>query len=462
MFVVESERDLLVQHKNTIDVLRHHEISDVKQLSNVAQVSWITAKKHVNVLEDALIIKQSNTGIFLNNDFGFFASLAIGGTQVKATLIDFSFRPVNVLKHSLFKAYFDSLVSLFPDTVSTEIDGAEEQILCCKTTRSFPFVQNISSAFIEKTISFFEKTDTVRLLGIGISLPGLIDWEHGIINLCPNFPELDGCALSTLIKNSVHEKILLNNVLVQFSHDTTAALLYEKERLYLPEYNYRSYKDAPNVACLYMGSGLGASFILQNRLLNGANYCVGEIGHWSIPLDEKHFETIIKGYQNSGNKKALKDVECYKYNGFSEPNKNLADRSCNCGQAHCLENEIRIKVFNSKDNDEFLYKTIPSELELFAKEHPYRYDLLKYFISQILNIIINALNCNIIILTGRILTCINDLGDEIEGLKMCSALRFPSNRCHIIMGSKRPDGTAIGAGILTYHYLIGNGLNIQW
>jgi len=459
MFVSESERNLLVQHKDTIDILRHRDIPDVKQLSNMAQISWITAKKHVNVLEEAVIIKQSNMGINLNNDFGFFASIAIGGTQVKATLIDFSFRPVNIFKHSLFKAYFDSLVSLFPDT---KIDTAKEQILCCKTTRSFAFVQNICSSFIDRTISFFEKTDTARLLGIGISLPGLIDWEHNIINFCPNFPELDGCALSTLIKNSVHEEILSHNVLVQFSHDTTAALLYEKERLYLPEINYRSYKDAPNVACLYMGSGLGASFILQNRLLNGANYCVGEIGHWSIPLDEKRFEKIIKDYQASGNKTAIEDIEHYKFQEVLEPNKNLSDRKCNCGQDYCLENAIRIKVFNSNDNNDFLSKTNPTELEHFAEMHPYRYDLLKCFISQILNVLINTLNCNIVILTGRILTCINDLGDEIEGLKMCSALKFPSNRCHIIMGSKRPDGTAIGAGIITYHYLIGNGLNIQW
>lgn len=458
MLVTEQEIKNLKDYREFIDAIRHNIIVDLKQLSEITNSSWSTAKKYVSELIDLDIVRElsdneiRSTGkrYYINPSFGYFISIALGSTQVKLTITNFDFEPENLFKNLDFKEYLDRISDLF-ECESTE------QYLCCNTKKDFVFIQSLCSKVISEGINFFKNSNTPkRLLGIGISLPGLIDWDRKEIIFCPNLTEIEGCNIESLIRKNIWDDIKENNLILNFSHDTVAALVHEKERLYINNI----YTKAANIACLYMGSGLGASYIIQNCLVTGANHSAGEIGH----LDLYYSDELVK----TENKKEDDDKKFYAFKNVKtgiiqeEENKALLDNKCKCGKAYCLEHLIRLKVFNSNTTEDFLNKTTNGELNTFAENHPYRYKVLKYFISQILNITINMLNVDLIVLTGRIFNGIPELYDEIEGLKISSSLKSSSKHCQIIKGSPRLDTTAIGAAILTYYSLVGDPFNIKW
>jgi N-acetylglucosamine repressor len=105
-----------------------------------------------------------------------------------------------------------------------------------------------------------------KVLGIGLSLPGLIDIHTGLsyTYLMDNRPVAETLSELTQIKTYVE-------------HDTKLMALGEQA--------FGLAKGIDNVLCLNMGSGIGLSMILNGTIYRGHSGYAGEFGH--IQIDNK-------------------------------------------------------------------------------------------------------------------------------------------------------------------------------
>ncbi len=111
-----------------------------------------------------------------------------------------------------------------------------------------------------------------ELIAIGVTLPGLIDPENGIVDYMPNI-QVDKMELGQLVSEEFGVACFLGN-------DTRAQALAE---------HYfgvsKKYQDALLVS---VHNGTGAGIIVNGQIFLGSNRNVGEIGHIQIdPLGDK-------------------------------------------------------------------------------------------------------------------------------------------------------------------------------
>lgn len=104
-------------------------------------------------------------------------------------------------------------------------------------------------------------------VALGIGLPGLINHTTGIVHELTNVAGWDEVPLRQIM----HERTGLP---VSIENDAKA--------MAFGEWKYGAARDARNVVCITLGTGVGGALILDGRLYRGANFTAGEIGHMSI------------------------------------------------------------------------------------------------------------------------------------------------------------------------------------
>ena len=104
----------------------------------------------------------------------------------------------------------------------------------------------------------------VTTLGLGVSLPGLVDYRQGCGVLSPNLPMTDGHSPA----HDLGQRLGLECTLLQESH-----------ALCLAERHYGGAKGLDDFAVLDIGTGVGLGVMLGGRLLRGHSGLAGEIGH---------------------------------------------------------------------------------------------------------------------------------------------------------------------------------------
>lgn len=108
------------------------------------------------------------------------------------------------------------------------------------------------------------KSDAKRTLGLGVSLPGLIDDRRGRGVLSSNLPMTNGQTPAS----DLGERLGVPSVLVQESH-----------ALALAERDYGAAAGLDDFAILDIGAGVGLGVMSGGRMLNGRNGLAGELGH---------------------------------------------------------------------------------------------------------------------------------------------------------------------------------------
>lgn len=104
-------------------------------------------------------------------------------------------------------------------------------------------------------------------VAIGIGLPGLVNHTTGIVHELTNVAGWDEVPLRQIL----HERTGLP---VSVENDAKA--------MAFGEWKYGAARDARDVICVTLGTGVGGALILDGRLYRGANFAAGEIGHMSI------------------------------------------------------------------------------------------------------------------------------------------------------------------------------------
>lgn len=101
------------------------------------------------------------------------------------------------------------------------------------------------------------------LLGIGISTPGLIDTQQGVVRRAVNF--------------NWHDLPLRE--IVQEQHHLPVYIANDSHMMALAEYMFGQHQHTPNLVAVKVGNGIGAGIVLHGQLFASENYGAGEIGH---------------------------------------------------------------------------------------------------------------------------------------------------------------------------------------
>ncbi|GAA3835588.1 ROK family transcriptional regulator [Streptomyces chiangmaiensis] len=116
--------------------------------------------------------------------------------------------------------------------------------------------------------------DRARVLGLGIAAPGPLDVEAGLLLDPPQLPNWRNVQLRADLHEATGLPVLLDK-------DVTAAATAE----------LRSSTEASNsFVFLYLGSGVGASVVLDNQVIRGTTNNVGEIGDLVVDPDAEELE----------------------------------------------------------------------------------------------------------------------------------------------------------------------------
>lgn len=116
--------------------------------------------------------------------------------------------------------------------------------------------------------------DRDRVLGLGIATPGPLDVQAGVILDPPQLPNWRNVKLRADLHHATGLPVLLDK-------DVTAAATAE----------LRSSTEATNAfVFLYLGSGVGASVVLDNQVLRGSTNNIGEVGDIIVDPDAEQLE----------------------------------------------------------------------------------------------------------------------------------------------------------------------------
>ncbi len=131
---------------------------------------------------------------------------------------------------------------------------------------------DILSALFSLIDEFISYTPKKNIIGIGVALNGMVNYEKGISIFSPHY-KWNNLNLKEKLETKFNIPSIIDN-------DVNAMALGEhKQGVAINE---------DNVLVLHIGQGIGAGIILNNKLYRGANYSAGEIGHTLIEKNSTH------------------------------------------------------------------------------------------------------------------------------------------------------------------------------
>jgi predicted NBD/HSP70 family sugar kinase len=119
-----------------------------------------------------------------------------------------------------------------------------------------------------------------RIIGAGVSLPGLVDVEKGISCSSTNMPNWRQVQIVSKLTSALR-------LPVRIERSIHLAALSEKWRR--PDTYHR------NVLCVVLRTGIGAAMLIKGNVYAGANNLDGEIGHTIIDIEGKRCECGKRG-----------------------------------------------------------------------------------------------------------------------------------------------------------------------
>ncbi|MBQ4573810.1 MAG: ROK family transcriptional regulator [Clostridia bacterium] len=108
-----------------------------------------------------------------------------------------------------------------------------------------------------------------KLIGVGISAPGPVDYKEGVILTPPNFEMFHHIPVAEYVEKKLGLPVMVDN---------NAVLLAMQEYILLT-------KQSLNAMVIIVSDGIGSAIITRGKVYRGHSGYAGEIGHTSIDLE---------------------------------------------------------------------------------------------------------------------------------------------------------------------------------
>jgi len=267
-------------------------------------------------------------------------------------------------------------------------------------TQKFIQKEELISAIIDSVRKILKDNKLTRtdLLGVGLGLPGPIDYKKGIVHFFPNIPGWKEVKLKTILERKLRLPVFMDN---------------DAKLMTLAEYKLGAAKGSRNAVCITLGTGVGGGIIINGNLYRGTSNASGEIGH--LPIN-------VKGPR------------------------------CNCGGRACLETYIGNNRI-LKEARRMLGPDITlEELTYLARKKNRRAQTIWLKVSERLANalvgIVNLLNPDCIVIGGGVAGAGKILFDNIRKIIARQAMDVQARQVKVFKAKLGNNAGLIGAAIL--------------
>jgi len=239
---------------------------------------------------------------------------------------------------------------------------------------------------------------TKNILGVGIGLPGQVDFVRGIVHSLTNIRGWREVNLKRILQTKLRLPVFLDN---------------DVKLMTLAEYTLGAARGAQNAVCLTLGTGVGGGIILEGRLYRGCSNAAGEIGH--LPLNE---------------------------NGHR----------CNCGGFACLETYIGNNTILKKARKIFKEDISLEEVSRRARFRDHKaiefWSDVGLHLGNALTGVVNILNPDVIVIGGGVANAGKVLFGQVKKVLSGRAMRVQASNVKIMPAKLGNDAGLIGAAIM--------------
>ena len=394
MWDVFSQRSLLIREPNEVRILRL--VRDSGQISRVeiarscnlhkAYVTDLVARLiNAGFLEEtgkvASSEKVGRKRILLKFRplAGLVVGVDIGMTHATVALTDLN---AHILQQETFQYSLDTSVPEVLSKISTSIHGL------------------LASANYSKS----------KLVGIGIGVQGLIDYESNTLILSHNKKAWEGESLSTDLEERFNVPVYVEN---------------DVKTMTLGEYLMGAGKGTKTFVQIWVGDGLGAGMMINGHLHRGITSSAGEIGYNGLDSPsffKEKFPLTYKDQVMFG--EILTDanlIESYRRNA-----------------ALSNTNELSVSLIAQKaTNGDTLAEQI---IEEYAS-----------LLSILCINLVNTLNPEIIIIGGKLVQCFPKVAGMLQEKIHKDLLSVPAEAVRVRAAKNREGGVILGAaGLVLY------------
>lgn len=342
----------LLLEKNEITKL---DISRILDISITTVSTNITELKNEGIVEDVRSLESTGgrkaIAIKLNENCRYSIGVALMPNHIKISLVN--------LKRSIIK---NIRIRHKSDTIENIIDLLKENIDIVMEN------YNLNSE---------------NLLGLGISLPGTVDFQEGIIKYS---------YLLGVKEFNLKEKFEYLNIPIYVDNEANLSAYYE----------FLNRKDVlKNLLYVSITDGLGLGIIINGKIYRGDNNSSGELGHTKIEINGKQCKCGAKGCLE-----AYTSMNC------------LIDNYNEAATSNIIDIDDFEKKYNEKD--ELAEKILNKYLEI---------------LSLGLSNLIMLLDPNIIVIGGDINNLLNNKIDSLKKDVYKDNLFTDENSCNISIAS---------------------------
>ena len=243
-----------VREINLSTVLRYLQESAPLSRARLANLTGLN-KTTVSSLIEELIDRGLVHEVGLDNGY------RLGGGR-PATLLDLAPQAGCIIGVELGVGFISVILTDFVGQIlwrrqqETDPTELQEAIIAC----ALRLVEEAQTA---------SQSNGARLLGLGLTLPGMVDVQNGILLFSPNL-QWRNVALAQTFSECVDVRVFVEN-------DATAAAL--------GEHLFGTARQTQDFIFLIAGVGLGSGLFLNGDLYRGAGGIAGEIGHTNVTMD---------------------------------------------------------------------------------------------------------------------------------------------------------------------------------
>jgi predicted NBD/HSP70 family sugar kinase len=148
---------------------------------------------------------------------------------------------------------------------------------------------------IQKMVGDEEKMGAI--LGVGLALPGVINYKEGSILMSQSLKSWEGFPLKSFIEEAL---------------DTTVYIENDVKAITLGEFHWGAGLNANNVVYIWLGEGIGAGIIINGDIYRGITASAGEVGYTEISargINQGRFPLLYQGQTRFGEILATSNLE---------------------------------------------------------------------------------------------------------------------------------------------------------
>jgi glucokinase len=237
-----------------------------------------------------------------------------------------------------------------------------------------------------------------NILGIGIGVPGPVDFPKGMAHSFTNIPGWKKVGLRAILQRKLGIPVFIDN-------DANLMALAEARR--------GAARGALNAVCLTLGTGVGGGLIIDKRLYRGSTFGAGEIGH--MPINEK-------------------------------------GPACKCGGMACLEAYVGNKRISTLARRLFGRRITPEKLAQMSRQGNLKARRIWLEVGRHLGValcaVVNLLNPEVIVIGGGVAGAGGVLFDAAKRLIRKRAMPVQAKAVRVVRAKLGNDAGIVGAALL--------------